>query len=63
MNQPNILKTLTLSFLGAAAILTVSACTTVFETPAPATTTTTTTDKAEVNYPLSTTETKTTRSY
>lgn len=52
MYQPNIPKTLTLSFLAAAAILTVSACTAVFENPVP----TTTTDKAEVHYPLSTTD-------
>jgi hypothetical protein len=62
MNQPDILKTLTLSFLGAAAVLTVSSCTTVLENPVP-TTTTTTTERAEVHHPFGTTETKTTRTY
>jgi ABC-type Fe3+-hydroxamate transport system substrate-binding protein len=58
------MKTLILSFLATAAVLSVSACTTVVETPEAApTTTTTTTEKATVHHPLGTTETKTTRTY
>lgn len=64
MKPTNMMNTLTLSLLGAAAALTVSACTTVVEKPVPApTTTTTTTEKAVTGHPLSTTETKTTRTY
>lgn len=58
------MKTLNLFFLAAAAILTLSACTTVVEKPVPnPTVTTTTTERADVHHPLSTTETKTTRNY
>jgi len=59
------MKTLILSFLATAALLSIQACTTVVEKPVPAapTTTTTTTEKGVVHHPLGTTETKTTRTY
>ena len=59
------MKTLILSCLATAAVLSISACTTVVEKPVPAVdTTTTTTQKSTVIQPLgNTTETRTTRTY
>jgi outer membrane protein assembly factor BamE (lipoprotein component of BamABCDE complex) len=59
------MKTLILSCSAIAALLSLSSCTTVLETPTAAPeTTTTTTQKSTVPYPLGgTTETKTTRTY
>lgn len=61
------MKTLILSSMAAATILSFSACTTVETTPAPAPsvrTSTTTTERSSVVHPtLGTTETRTTRTY
>ena len=59
------MKTLILTSLLAAAVYSVSACTTVETTPTPPVrTSTTTTDRTAVQYPSGgTTETKTTRTY
>ncbi len=69
MNQHTLtMKTLIMPSLAAAAVMSISSCTTVVETPKtpepPSKITTTTTERSTLNHPsIGTTETKTTRTY
>jgi len=66
--QPQIMKTQIISFIGAVAVMSISSCTTVVETPVTPlpqpNVTTTTTERSSLNHPtVGTMETKTTRTY